>query len=200
MIGFVCALRGNEIFLVEAQGLQTMIGRGLKEGSTKEDHVVIPLLGRFKNEDGERWHVMASVSVTHSGFKVRQWIERLVRMLKKEDRGLGPAFCDLNGETIKYSWMDEKFVEMVKRAQSSHPHLIDQAIDVGEHFSIFRSIRKGSTARAVDMKVDQITIDLHNRWRTLETRQGSKSSKSMQDYYSDLRLTINSRLAYSRAL
>jgi hypothetical protein len=165
-----------------------------------ENHVVIPLLGRFKNEDGERWHVMASVSVTQSGLKVRRWLEKLVKVLENEKRGLGPAFCDPNGETIKYSWMDENFIERVKRAQNTHPHLIDQSIDVGEHFSIFRSIRKGSTARAVDMKVDQITIDLHNRWRTLETRQGSKSSKSMQDYYSDLGLTINSRLAYSRAL
>jgi hypothetical protein len=143
---------------------------------------------------------MPSVSITDSGFEVRMWVEKLVDVLKNEGRSLGPAFCDRKGSTLAYAWIDEKFVDEVKMVQENCPHLIDSSIDVGEHFSIFRSIRKGSTARAVDMKVNQLTIDLHNRWRTLEARGGSKSTKSMQDYYSDLRLTLNSRLAYSRAL
>ena len=200
LIGFVCALRGNEIFLVEAEGLQSMIGKGRVESETKLEHVAIPLLGRFKNEEGERWHIMVSVSITNSKFHVRKWIEMLVEVLKEEDRGLGPAFCDVKGEMIRYSWIDEKFIDEVKRVQESHPNLIDPGVDVAEHFSIFRSIRKGSTARTSDMKVDPNTVDLHNRWRTIENRRGSKASKSMQDYYSDLRLTINSRLDYSRAL
>ena len=200
LIGFVCGLRGNEIFLVEAEGIQKMIDRGKVEDETKLEHVVIPLLGRFKNEDGERWHLMVSVPVTNSKFRVRKWIEKLVGILKEERRGLGPAFCDDEGNMLSYSWLDERFVEEVKRVQSSHPHLIDPESDVSENFSIYRSIRKGSTARTKDMQVDQSAIDLHNHWRTIENRGGSKSSKSMQDYYSDLRLTINSRLTYSRAL
>ena len=200
MIGFVCGLRGNEIFLVEAEGIQKMIEKGKKEDEAKLEHVVIPLLGRFKNEDGERWHLMVSVPITNSKLKVREWIEKLVDVLREERRGLGPAFCDDDGEMLSYSWLDERFVEEVKRVQISHPHLIDPASDVSENFSIFRSIRKGSTARTKDMEVDQSAIDLHNRWRTIENRGGSKSSKSMQDYYSDLRLTINTRLTYSRAL
>lgn len=200
IIGFVCALRGNEIFLVEAEGLQTMIHKGKLEKEKKLLHVVIPLLGRFKNEDGERWHVMLSVSVTNSKLEVRKWTEKLVAVLAKERRGMGPAFCDRNGNMLSYQWIDDRFVKEIRRIQEVNPQLIDEALDVAEHYSIFRSIRKGATARVIDMQVDPITIDLHNRWRTLENRGGSKSSKSMQDYYSDLRLTINSRLAYSRAL
>ena len=197
LIGFVCGLRGNETFLVEAEGLQTMIDKGRVEDERRLEHVVIPLLGRFKNEDGERWHIMASVPVTHSNFKVRIWVEKLEQILREERRGLGPAFCDTNGEMLGYSWVDEKFVEEVKRVQQTHFNLIDSEIDVAENYSIYRSIRKGSTARVVDMEVDQLAIDLHNRWRTIENRGGSKASKSMQEYYSDLRLTINSRLTYS---
>ena len=200
VIGFVCALRGNEIFLVEAEGLVKMIEKGKVEDEEKLHHVVIPLLGRFKNEDGERWHLMVSVPITSSGIQARKWIERLASLLAKEHRGLGPAFCDAKGEMIRYAWFEEKFVEEVKRVQLSHTNLIDAGTDVADNFSIFRSIRKGSTARVIDMKVDPITIDLHNRWRTIENRGGSKATKSMQDYYSDLRLVINSRLAYSRAL
>ena len=197
LIGFVCALRGNEIFLVEAEGLQKMIDKGRNESEEKLEHVAIPLLGRFKNEEGERWHVMVSVSITNSKFQVRKWIERLTALLAEENRGLGPAFCGSNGDILKYAWIEERFVDEVKRVQDFHPHLIDADVDVPEHYSIFRSIRKGSTARTADMKVDPNTVDLHNRWRTIENRRGSKASKLMQDYYSDLCLTINSRLAYS---
>jgi hypothetical protein len=200
VIGFVCALRGNEIFLVEAEGLVQMIDKGRCEDEERLRHVVIPLLGRFKNEDGEHWHLMVSVPTTASGIPVRSWIEKLVDVLAKEHRGLGPAFCDNRGEMIRYAWFEEKFVEEVRRVQTSHPNLIDSSVDVAEHFSIFRSIRKGSTARVMDMQVDPTTIDLHNRWRIIESRRGSKATKSMKDYYSDLRLVINSRLAYSRAL
>ena len=200
VIGFVCGLRGNEIFLVEAEGLQKMIIKGKVERVEKLQHVVIPLLGRFKNEDGERWHLMLSVSITNSKIQARVWIERLEEILRKEERGLGPAFCDTKGDMLKYSWLEERFIGELTRVQLTHPELIDAGIDIAEHFSIFRSIRKGSTARVIDMKVDQIAIDLHNRWRTIENKRGSKSTKSMQDYYSDLRLTINSILTYSRAL
>jgi hypothetical protein len=200
IIGFVCALRGNEIFLVEAEGVQSMIHKGKVEKDPKLQHVVIPLLGRFKNEDGERWHVMLSVAVTDSNLEVRKWTEKLVAVLAEERRGLGPAFCDTNGDMLSYQWVDDRFVKEIRRIQEVNPQLIDSGLDVAEHYSIFRSIRKGSTARVTDMQVDSTTIDLHNRWRTLENRGGSKSTKSMRDYYSDLRLTINSRLAYSRAL
>ena len=66
-IVFVCALRGNEGFLVESEGLQQMINTGNDETNIEMRHVTIPLLGRFKNEDGEKWHVMVSVNVYKIG-------------------------------------------------------------------------------------------------------------------------------------
>lgn len=200
VIGFVCALRGNEIFLVEAEGLCQMISRGRTEEKESFKHVVIPLLGRFKNEDGERWHVMISVDVTSSGIRVREWIERLVVLLNAENSEVGPAFRNKDGSMLDYYWVNSQFISQVDNVQMTHPHLIDPSVDVSEHFSIYRSLRRGSTARASDMKVDSSTIDLHNRWRTSELLGGRRSTKSMRDYYSDLRLTLNTRLSYTRAL
>ena len=54
LIEFVCALRRSEIFLVESEGLQKMIFKGRKESRVESQRVVVPLLGRFKNEDGKR--------------------------------------------------------------------------------------------------------------------------------------------------
>lgn len=48
LIAFVCALAGgNEIFLVESEVLQSMVDRGKSENEGKNQHVVIPLFGRF---------------------------------------------------------------------------------------------------------------------------------------------------------
>lgn len=200
IICFVCALRGNEGFLVESDGLQQMIEMGNGEAEIEMGHVVIPLLGRFKNEDGEKWHVMVSANVTGSGLLVRQWIERLVEVLKAEDKGMGPAFCTMSGEMIDYWAMNNGFVKEVETIQKSEPNLIDQTIEVGDNYSIFRSLRKGSTARAIDMNVNETVIDLHNRWRNLERTGGQRSTRSMRAYYNDLRTAIRSRLTYSKAL
>ena len=177
-----------------------MISNGKQERDNEMSHVVIPLLGRFKNEDGERWHVMVSTDVTGSGIKVRKWIERLVVILELEDKPMGPAFCDINGDMIEYWQMNNAFVKELENVQKEEHTLIDQTIEVGEHYSIFRSLRKGSTARAIDMNVQETVIDLHNRWRSLERTGGQRSTRSMRAYYSDLRTAIRSRLTYSKAL
>ena len=199
-IGFVCALRGNEVFMVEAEGLQSLILEGRVDVIEENSHVVIPLLGRFKNEEGEKWHLMVSVNVTESGIKARFWIETLVKLLKEERRGMGPAFCGTDGEVLNYWDINNKFIQELEYVQQHQGHLLQTNIEVGEHYSIFRSLRKGSTARATDKKVDGNVIDLHNRWRTMERTGGQRSTRSMQGYYSDLRLTIITQLAYSRAL
>ena len=201
VMSFVCALRGNEGFMLEAEGLQQMINFGKDEVEENLAHVVIPLLGRFKNEDGEKWHVMVSVSTTGSGLKVRFWLEKLVQLLVSENKtSIGPAFCMKDGKVIDYWEMNNSFISEIELVQEAHPTLLDQTIEIGDNFSIFRSLRKGSTARATDMEVDETAIDLHNRWRTLERTGGQRSTRSMRTYYNDLRLTLKTRLTYSRAL
>ena len=199
-IGFVCALRGNEVFMVEADGLQRLIEEGKNDVIVENSHVVIPLLGRFKNEDGEKWHLMVAVNITESGIKARFWVEKLVQVLRKERRGMGPAFCNTDGELMNYWDINNKFIQELEYLQQHQGHLLQSEINIGNHYSIFRSLRKGSTARAMDKKVDSNVIDLHNRWRTMERTGGQRSTRSMQGYYSDLRLTIITQLAYSRVL
>jgi hypothetical protein len=198
MIGFACSLRGNEGFMVEAQGLQEYISQGKER--RQDSHVVIPILGRYKNEDNENWHLMLVVSVTESGFEVRKWVERLVDLLKQERKTVGPAFCQENGKVISSMEMDSEFLKQLEVVQKERPDLIKGSIDVHEFYSIFRSLRKGSTARAMDQGISKETIDLHNRWRTSESSGGQRSRRSMRDYYADLRLMLHLRLSYTKVL
>ena len=200
IIGFVCALRGNECFMLDAQGLLSHINVGQSGQKKGNEHVVIPLLGRFKNEDGNRLHLMVAVNVTASGLEVRLWLECWAALLTKENRTSGPAFCTPSGELISRKDVECGFHNQLERIQSEHSHLIGPEIIVRERYSIFRSLRRGSTARATDVQVPSTSIDLHNRWRSRELKKGQRSNSSMRDYYTDLALVINARLEYSRRL
>ena len=199
LLGFVLSLRGNEGFMIEAHGLLSHLHHGT-ETSEETPFVLIPLLGRFKGEDGERWHLMMSASLTGSGFEVRKWIHRLARLLDAEGHVNGPAFCKSNGESLTPGEVDEEFQRQLEEIQITHPNLIEPSLSIREWFSIFRSLRKGSTARAAELDISDNVTNLHNRWRTTEYLKGSRSTSSMRDYYTDLRLTRKVRLKYTKDL
>ena len=202
LIGFVLSLRGPECLMVESHGLISHLHYGLKTNEEEIDipFVVIPLLGRFENEEGERWHLMLSVSVTKSGFQVRRWMERVAEILVEENRFSGPAFCQQDGACIQMSKIDQEFHTQLEKVQISHPSLVEPKLDVTEWFSIFRSLRRGSTARADELDISNTVTNLHNRWRTTEFLKGNRTNKSMREYYTSLRLTRKVRLKYTQNL
>jgi len=199
LISFVLALRGNEGFMVEAGGLIDH-----KEHGTEPDEVtpycVIPLLGRFKNEEGERWHLMLAASYTQSGFKVRCWLERLVSILVIERKFAGPAFCHESGKVVRSLEMDAEFHVQLEAVQESNSDLIQSSVIVSEAFSIYRSLRRGSTSRAGELAIPETVVNLHNRWREVEAGGGHVHTRNMRANYTDLRLTRKVRLQYSKAL
>ena len=199
VLGFVLALRGSEGFLIEAHGLISHLQFGT-EPDEETPFVLIPLLGRFKNEEGEQWHLMMSCSSTESGFMVRRWVERLATMLISEGNTEGAAFCDRTGNCLSTSYVDDEFQVQVEKVQANHPNLIETSIEVREWFSIFRSLRRGSTARVSELDVSDNVVNLHNRWRTTEALKGRRSTSNMRSYYTDLRLTRKVRLKYTMRL
>lgn len=198
-IAFVLSLRGNEGFMIEAGGLVGHLSHGLEE---EEDipFVVIPLLGRFKNEDGEKWHLMMSASITGSGFKVRSWAERLAQILIDEGKNSGPAFCHPSGVVIKVVEMDAEFHTQLEIVQASRPDLISSTVDIREDYSVYRSLRRGSTSRVGELGIPDPIVDLHNRWRRVEIGGGQISSSNMRATYTELRLTRKVRLKYTANL
>ncbi len=200
VLGFVCALRGYEVFMLDAGALRRHVDLGKLEEDRIPSHVVIPLLGQFKGEDNERLHLMVSVSVTPSGLDPRFWVEHLVKLNLQESVHRGPAFIDHEGKLLTSSFIDEKFHDLLEDIHISHPHLFPDKLDIRDNYSVFRSLRRGSTARVVDMQLPESEINLHNRWRTSEAKRGQRSSKSMCDYYTDLRLVLHTRLRYTQAL
>jgi len=82
MILWVGTLRGGEVFMLVISEFVKRRDDGRKN---KMGHVVVPLLGRFKNESGERILVLIFAKETNGGLQVRKWIDKFTALLKWED-------------------------------------------------------------------------------------------------------------------
>ena len=77
--------------MVELGSLIQHIDDG-KEEFVRHPNILISLLGRFKNENGERWHLLLVAAETTSGLRPRFWVERLIYVLLRKGRASGPVF------------------------------------------------------------------------------------------------------------
>ncbi len=203
MISFVGALRGSEGLMLEATSLCRYINKGNEKGQEEEPHVLIPLMGRFKNELGERNVMLPMVNETASGLQVRNTMENLVRVLKMEGRNKGmpgPALCHSNGRSISRAEINREFLTALTKIQSEAPNLIGEDIEVEKSYHIYRSLRRGATSRAASAGLKGPEIERNNRWRKYELNGGSMPNMSMLDLYTDIKLALSSYLLFSSSL
>lgn len=188
------SLRGCEGFMMERSDLIRNISRG--QYDTEIPHVVVPLLGRFKGELGERCHLVMMVNISNSGIEFRKWVTRAVELFKRENlNSVGPVMCDEDGNMLTSTAVDYEFKKQVTKVQDARPDLIEASINVFEMFGIFRSMRKGSESRATEEGVSDRVIDLINRWRKMEGNK--RGSMAMRDYYLDMLMVKKRYLRYS---
>jgi len=113
-IAFCCSFRGPEVFLTDLFGLNKYLAADLSVDG--KAYVIIPLLGRFKNELGNQYHLTPLIATTKSGIPVRIWVQRLVDTRLKEGRRNGPAFGDQAGR-ISYPWYEREILERFQVVQ-----------------------------------------------------------------------------------
>jgi hypothetical protein len=77
MVGYARALRGEDFPKLEITGLLKHFAEGDK---TSHKHVMLSLVGRFKQEDGYRQHYLPVAVVTGSGLRIRDWIRLLLEL------------------------------------------------------------------------------------------------------------------------
>lgn len=198
---FCGSLRGNEGFLLDLYGLRLYLNEG-KDANDPRAHVVAPLLGRFKNEIGERYHLILLAPLTQSGIRTRYWLEELVRARFREGRTRGPAFCNDKGHVAYSSQYEPSFHEVLIEVQANNPNLIPASVDVVEDYGVGRSFRRGSDSEAVARGVDSSDIDAMNRWRIVERARGRRPVfSSMREHYADVRImALDRSLRYSSVL
>jgi hypothetical protein len=192
---FCGSFRGNEAFLMDLFGLEKYL-RELEWAN----HVIVPLLGRYKGEMHQRYHLTPLAATTNSGIQVKAWLECLVGVWKEVGQTHGPAFGDRRGEVLEAGFIEGKIVDMLYELRAKSPTLVPQDVDFGEEFGISRSFRRGATSTARVRKLPEEVVNLTNRWRKFEHAKGWRPRLSMQDHYSDIKILIPELVAFSQAL
>jgi len=198
LIAFCGSFRGPEMFLVDLCGLNKYGREDLRTAGGKE-YVIVPLLGRFKNELGEQYHLTPMIAETASGLRIRLWIRRLLDECVVEGRSQGPAFT-APGRENAYAWYEREILERLHGIQQSWAGLIPEDVQVMEEYGLSRSFRRGATSEARARGIDRDDIDLTNRWRTFEGAKGKRPRMAMRDHYSDIRLLIPALVRFSEGL
>jgi hypothetical protein len=195
LIAFCGSFRGNEVFLTDLYGLRKYC-YDLKD----KDHVIVPLLGRFKGELHARYHLAPMAATTSSGLPLRKWIERLVTTREQEGKRQGPAFCDDAGEIAGAYAYESALVARLVAIQERSPKIIGPEVDLPEEFGVSRSFRRGSTSTARVRGIDDRQVELINRWRKFEQARGRRPVLPMKELYSDIKILIPEMLKYSQGL
>ena len=194
------SLRGNEGFWVDADRLC----RHIRVGKHDErcPHVIIPLLGRFKSEDGDRMHVIPIVNRTRSGIKVRLWLERLVSLLRSERRTNGPAFCDEEGYLLQASAVEEVIHPILIEMQSipRYKDEIPSSLDVTSWYRVARSCRRGAENTALDQGISSEVVKFVHRWSKFERNKGRLPGFDMLEHYAAGNKTRYMQLQFSQCL
>jgi hypothetical protein len=177
------ALRGGEVFLLEYSELVKQRNNGRNKG--KEGPCVILLMGHFKQETGERNLILVLANKTKSGLEIRKWIDLLIGLLRAENRHneVGPAICNVDGFMMESWKLSGEFHEAIKQIQDSVPGLISSAIDVESRYNVYWPFRRGATTRAKEQGVDEVTIEMNNRWRKWQNKQDSMPNLPMSQLY-----------------
>ena len=196
---WVGALRGGEIFMLEASEFVKRRNDGRK---SKQGHVVVPLMGRFKNETGERNLLLVFANKTNGGIEVRKWVDRFTALLEMEGKGktTGPAVCDKDGIVLQRSVVNEELHAVLSGVQMTTEDIIPSDIVISEKFNTYRSFRRGATTRAKEQGVDEPTIELNNRWRKVQNSQGSLPNLPMTQLYVEITQALTSKMRFSKSL
>ena len=199
VVFYVISLRGSEEFLLD---LKTMIK--LQPRATRE-YFWLSLLGRLKGEKMNKEHNILCVNVTSSGINIKRIVFRLIE--EKQELGFteGPAISDSKGDLFSSNDIDKKLQEVLEEIYdkdlSLFPPDIQSPGDIMESYHCFRSLRRASDTRALDMKVSQSDIDCVNRWgQDQRSTHGLKLRLPMRQHYAQPELLVRPFLRYTGAM
>ena len=198
VVSYVISLRGAEGFMLDLGTFH----RYLME--KPEERLIIGLYGKTKGETHDRSHLFPCVNVTSSGVDVRRSVLRLLNLKARSNVQEGPAITDERGVMIDSKAIDDCLHEALKEILNDRPELFPKHIqteeDIETFYHSYRTYRRTSTSRATNQGVARPDIDIVNRWTRIERAGGRKFSAVMAEHYTDVLMTPDAYLRYTKAM
>ena len=199
VIAFCCGLRGEELPLMSLCGIKRHLEKG--KNHPTHPHVVIALLGRFKSEVSQKYHLMPLVLTTATGLEPAKWVNRMVDWYEEKGITRGWVFRSAkNGEAARASTYEWDILLELEKIQKESPEIIDGGVNVLEEYGVSRSFRRGSDTHAQNQGVSIFDIERNNRWRSVEHAGSKKVVLRMVHHYEEVSQMLKSLLRYSGPL
>jgi hypothetical protein len=198
--GFAAVLRGEEIVRMDLGAIRKHWNESMEHPDAP--HVPLMLAGRFKREVGEKLFCQPLALESKSGLKIWLWMFWLIGSydaLKIVDRpvfrtaGKGPGTI----RRAQIADLDPMMHAVLKRVQLSRPNVIPDSVDVKSEYSMFRSVRRGSTSQAQNVRLPKEVIEANNCWRKSLKARGLTPGMSMMERYSESRASVLTLIRYS---
>ena len=200
--GFCTALRGEEMLLIEQAGTRASMEH-LEPGRHEHPYHLLTITGKTKNNRscGASFQIPAAAK-TKTGINPSEWQGLYLMELDKAGRTGGYLFGKEDGSKARLGDFEENFFSTLEEYAGSQENtttkLISENIDIREEFGLWRSLRRGVTAHAINQGVDPLLIHQINRWRTEMNNQAG--STVLLDIYAELEALLPTALRYSLAL
>lgn len=199
VIAFCCGLRGEELPLISLCGVRRNLERARNHPT--HPHVVIALLGRFKTEVSEKYHLMPLVLKTQTGLEPGLWVDRMVSWYEVKGIERGWVFRNFKtGDPARTGDFEWDILGEIEKIQQDYPNIVSDKVCVVEEYGVSRSFRRGSDTHAQNQGVSVVDIERNNRWRSLENAAGKSVKLRMIHHYSELSQMLKSLLRYSAPL
>jgi hypothetical protein len=197
--GFASGLRGEELPRIDIASLRKHWSEAVNH--PRICHIPLCLKGRFKRQVGEKTFVQPLAYETKSGIKIGVWMKRLLRAYQELGIHSGPLFRKGKGvQRAKVTDLDMVFWDVLYRVQETLPHIISPSVIIHEEYSVMRSLRRGVTSHAQNIRMPKELIETNNRWRKYDRARGMTPGMSMFERYSDARANLESLVHFSEAL
>ena len=132
-------------------------------------------------------HVFALANVTSSGVNNRWWLQRVVRILRRESKSNCPAFCDEEGYMLKVQAVESVMHPVLRTLQKQKEFFNDipTKLEVEKSYRCFRSFRRGAENTALRNGVEPEVINFVHRWSVVDRRKGVVTGFKMLKHYAD---------------
>ena len=198
VISYVLSLRGGEGFMIDMESTYRLKERN--DGT----YQTVGLMGRVKGEVHDRCHLVPCVWTTGSGIPVREILLRHLDLKRRQGITRGPAISDVKGNILKSTEIDEMLLEILEEMYEEDPDGFPAEIDskekLGDGYHCFRTFRRTSDTRALNVGVDGVDIDIVNRWTKKEKAGSRTMSQPMKQHYADFELLIEPFKRYGAQL
>jgi hypothetical protein len=193
--GFCTGLRGEEMVRIEFAGTANSVEKWIKKA--QDPYFMFVVLGRSKGNQlsGSNFSVPCVGMTQGTNLRPGRWIERLVKRMK-EDGVRSGRLLQRRLNPPRIFELEDDYMMLLEQVQATTELIDKEREDIRDRYGIGRTTRRGATAHARNMEVDEDLIKAVNRW--MKDDRGA-ARLDMIELYSESEALTPTYLRYSRA-